>query len=319
MEPENKISFVTDEANAVISLLDKKSAGQPVADEDWRTLFETEGYRRLKARELSMSNPFNDDEFKAFILSDDLMNQKISLMQTLQAWQRADLDSILARTNAYLPANTPIRGTIYPVIKPKSNSFVFELETNPAIFLYLDPQKRVEELENILAHELHHIGLGPLQDKLFRSDDWKAYPETTRRMLEWVSAFGEGIAMLAAAGGPDIHPHASSNAEDRERWDQSMLTFEEDFRQVEAFLLDVMDGKLQGEAIMEAGFAFFGIQGPWYTVGWQMAVTIERGLDRATVIEAFCDPRKLLAYYNRAASPDQPHWDSRLLSASTLS
>ena len=59
-----------------------------------------------------------------------------------------------------------------------------------------------------------------------------------------MGAFGEGIAMLAAAGGPDIHPHAAGKAEDRERWDRDVARFPEDLRKLDAFFRDVLSGKL---------------------------------------------------------------------------
>ena len=51
----------------------------------------------------------------------------------------------------------------------------------------------------------------------------------------------------------------------------------------------------------KTSFSFFGIQGPWYTVGWKMSVVIEKEFGRAKLIECFCDQRKLLATYNEAA------------------
>ena len=61
---------------------------------------------------------------------------------------------------AYLPEGARIRAKIYPVIKPRENSFVFDLKGDPAVFLYLDPAVSRGQLENTLAHELHHIGYG---------------------------------------------------------------------------------------------------------------------------------------------------------------
>ena len=46
---------------------------------------------------------------------------------------------------------------------------------------------------------------------------------------------GEGFAMLAAAGGPDIHPHAVSDAKERARWDHDLANFNEDLKKVESF------------------------------------------------------------------------------------
>lgn len=60
----------------------------------------------------------------------------------------------------YLPKEAYIRAKIYPVIKPRENSFVFDLKNEQAIFLYLDPTKSASKFENTLAHELHHIGYG---------------------------------------------------------------------------------------------------------------------------------------------------------------
>ena len=68
-------------------------------------------------------------------------------------------------------------------------------------------------------------------------------PESTRNALLWMGAFGEGIAMLAAAGGPDVHPHAVSKAADRERWDRDAARFPEDLRKLEAFFRDLLAGR----------------------------------------------------------------------------
>jgi hypothetical protein len=108
--------------------------------------------------------------------------------------------------------------------------------------------------------------------------------------------------MLAAAGGPNIHPHAVSDAEERARWDHDMANFNEDLKKVESFFLDVANNRLTDEQISATASSFFGVQGPWYTVGWKMAVTIEKTYGRAKLIDCFCDHRKLLATYNRAAA-----------------
>jgi Putative zinc dependent peptidase (DUF5700) len=120
--------------------------------------------------------------------------------------------------------------------------------------------------------------------------------------LTWTGGFGEGFAMLAAAGGPDIHPHAVSDSEERARWDKDVANFNDDLKKVEKFLLDILDKRLTDEETQKTGYSFFGAtQGPWYTVGWQMSVLIEKTYGRAALIESFCDHRKLLSTYNRAA------------------
>jgi hypothetical protein len=118
-----------------------------------------------------------------------------------------------------------------------------------------------------------------------------------------MGAFGEGSAMLAAAGGPDVHPHAASRPQDRARWDRDLANFNQDVRALETFFLRVLDGGFSSkEEERKTAFSFFGVQGPWYTVGYKMAVTIEGRFGRGALIGAMRDPPKLLELYNRAAS-----------------
>jgi hypothetical protein len=94
-----------------------------------------------------------------------------------------------------------------------------------------------------------------------------------------------------------------SPAEDRARWDRDVARFNEDVRVIEHFFLDVIAKRLASDDTVNAvGFSFFGEQGPWYTVGWKMAVTIERRYGRAVLIQCMEDPRLLLDRYNEAAA-----------------
>ena len=133
------IRLVTDEADAVLSILHKLNTGELVTDTDWNRLFATEGYVRLKKREAGVKRSFEDAEFREFVLSPELLASADMLEATLARWKSADMKAAATRALAYLPAGTAIRAKVYPVIKPKTNSFVFELQTDPAIFLYLNP------------------------------------------------------------------------------------------------------------------------------------------------------------------------------------
>ncbi len=294
------VRLVTDEADAVLAILVKKKSNQQITDTDWQRLFATEGYVRLKKREASMKRSFEDADFKNFVLSDQLAQKSEVLAETLAAWRRADITRSAQLALAYLPKDAHIMAKIYPVIKPRENSFVFEVKSDPAIFLFVDPKVRREEFENTLAHELHHIGYGSSCPNAQATQETSKLPISTQTVIQLIGAFGEGFAMLAAAGGPDVHPHAVSSSEERARWDRDMANFNVDLKKVEQFLADILGGRLSEEQIQDTASSFFGIQGPWYTVGWKMSVVIEKTYGRATLIECICDQRKLLPTYNRA-------------------
>ena len=301
--PAVAVRLVKDEAEAVLSLLAKRTAGQTLGDQDWQGLLSTQGFVRLKQREAAIGRPFTDEDFKRFVLTEELLARAPALRETLTKWEQADVGAAASRAMAYLPRGARIRATIYPVIKPKENSFVFDVPADPAIFLYLDPDQSREKFENTLVHELHHIGYGSTCPPKAVAERNAHLPQNERSVLTWLGAFGEGFAMLAAAGGPDVHPHAVSNPKDRARWDRDVANFNSDQKKLEGFFLDVLEKRLEGEeAIQKVAFTFFGEQGPWYTVGWQMAVVIEKAYGRAKLIEVFCDERNLLPTYNRAAA-----------------
>ena len=302
IESRVNVRLVSDEPEAVFAILAKKKSNEPITEADWQRVFQSEGYVRLKARETSLKRSFEDADFKTFVLSTQLSERAQALEETLARWKRADVNGAANLALAYLPKNAHIKAKIYPVIKPRDNSFVFDVKNDPAIFLYLDPTVSSQKFKNTLAHELHHIGYGSSCPSKQASDEIAKLPANAQTVLNWIGAFGEGFAMLAAAGGPDKHPHAVSNIEDRARWDRDVANFNADLKKVERFFLDILEDKLVGDEVQKVAFSFYGIQGPWYTVGWKMSVVIENTYGRAKLIECFCDQRKLLATYNQAAA-----------------
>ena len=294
--------MVTDEAEAVLQILTKRNQNSPIADADWTKVFSSERYVRLKQRETGMKRSFEDNDFKTFVLSPELLQRAKALQETLDRWKRADIVRMANRALVYLPKDARINAKIYPVIKPRENSFVFGLPEDPAIFLYLDPAIGKEKFENSVAHELHHIGYGSTCPSKQVSEEITKLPPETQTVLNWIGAFGEGFAMLAAAGGPDVHPHAVSNADERGRWDKDMANFNQDLKTVEKFFLDILAKRLTESEIRDTAFSFFGVQGPWYTVGYKMAVLIEKTYGRDELIRCMCDQRLLLSKYNQAAA-----------------
>lgn len=316
-----RITLVAGEAEAVLSILEARAAGETPAAEDWERLFSSEGYRRLKERETAMRVPFTDDEFRGFVLDDALLERLPALRQTLESWTSADLGGAAHRALTYLPDGVVVQARVYLVIKPKTNSFVFDLEGDPAIFLYVDPDVGAPKFENTVAHELHHIGLAAAC-----TDEEAELPPGVRRARQWASAFGEGMAMLAAAGGPGIHPHATSGPEGRAVWERNLENLGRDMRRIETFLMDLAEERLTDEEETRArGFELIvsdGVpQGPFYTVGWHVAATVERESSRDRLLAVLCDPAALLAEYNRVAyaanqrGRNLPLWSERLVAA----
>ena len=292
-----QLQFNTDEADAVLAILAKPHP----TDADWQRLFTSEPYMRLKKREAGFHNDFSDDDFRKFVLSPELAKQAPALRRTLDAWKNADYRAAAERALAYLPAEARIHAKIFPVIKPLKNSFEYEGTSDPTIFLYLNPEESAAKFENTVAHELHHIGFASIAS--LTEAKTKSLPPNVKAAVDWMGAFGEGFAMLAAAGGPDIDPHAASTAEEHALWAHDMANFNPDLKKLEKFFTDIVDGKFQSKDAMDAaGEEFFGRQGPWYTVGYKMAVMVEKRYGRATLIDCMIDPRELLVKYNAAAT-----------------
>jgi hypothetical protein len=298
----DEVKMNVEEAELVLSILERRAGGAGVDEESWSRLFASEPYVRLKRREASMNRAFTDESFREFVRSPELASRAADLRETLERWRSVDLASPIERAKAYLPEGATIRVTVYPVIKPMTNSFVFEIDTDPAIFLYLDPDVSPEKLSNTLAHEFHHIGFGSHCPTETADREIDQMPDNVSWVVRRLGAFGEGFAMLAAAGGLEIHPHEASDPADRARWDRDVSRAAEDMAHVAAFLEGSLDGTLTDEEKGATFRSFYGEQGPWYTVGWLMSATIERQLGRDALIAAFCDTRTLLETYNAAAA-----------------
>src|SRR5436853_6584609 len=82
-EERVEVQLDASEAKQALAILDKRKHAQPVTDADWQALFATQPYRRLKMREAAMHRDFSDDDFRKFILSDELAGHYDELERTL--------------------------------------------------------------------------------------------------------------------------------------------------------------------------------------------------------------------------------------------
>jgi hypothetical protein len=139
-------------------------------------------------------------------------------------------------------------------------------------------------------------------------------------LLRFLGAFGEGQAMLAAAGSPLVHPHATDDDSIKARWDKDVANAPADIGELSRFFLSVLDGRMtNADSVQNQAYTYFGVQGPWYTVGWLMASTIELQFGRDALVSTLCEPTNFLATYNRAAERANaqgrslPLWDQHLV------
>ena len=306
------VRIVTDEADAALAILGEQREMGKVKPESWERLWQSQGFVRLKKRQESFGGKDVEQGFRDFLTSQETLGRLDDLRRAVADWKHLDVTAAARRAAAYLPAGLRLKATLYPVIKKQGNSFVFELTTDPAIFFYVDPKKPPAQLENILAHELHHVGIAgcpkpPGFDKLTAAQQ-KAFNE--------LGAFGEGLAVLAAAGSPDVHPHATSGADEWLVWERDVANFNTDLRRLEAFFRDVLAGRLSEEEENKRLFTFINAgdvpQGAFYTVGWKMAAIIERARGRDALVRTICDPRSLLTAYNEVAAA-HPRGDGEAL------
>ena len=100
-----------------------------------------------------------------------------------------------------------------------------------------------------------------------------------------------------------------------------MANFNNDLKSVDTFFVEILNGQLASkDSIEEKGSSFFGLQGPWYTVGYKMCVIVERRFGRPTFIRTMLDPRQLLVLYNKAEEEEDaasknklPLWSESIL------
>jgi hypothetical protein len=299
--PLISLDFDSSEADQAILILEKERARRAVSEQDWKRLFATAPYRELKAREASFHRPLTDEQFKEFLSSADALAQLDTWKRTIAGMKKTDMPAIGTRMLEWLPTGATLRARVFPEIKPLPNSFVWKKEESdkPAIFLSVQEQSR-DSFENTVAHELHHIGLNSLET---RQEALQAgLPAQVKLAVKWMGAFGEGEAMLAAAGSDDRHPHWEDDAVARARWDSDMMHFNADLALVQGLLLDILKGKLTSDdEIQKRAAPFWGYQGAWYTVGYEMAAVVDKRFGRKSFDECLLDPRLLLERYNEVA------------------
>lgn len=298
-----QINLVTDEVEAALAILETASAGHTPSEKQWQALWQSAGYRRLLERETAMGRQEGfSDKLAAWLQAPANTGRAAEFRKLVEFWRGFDAATAGERAHAYLPQGFVLRATLYPVIKHTQNTFVFDVQNDPAIFMTINPEDSVESIAATMTHELHHIGLGQCPALA----DYDKLNPRQQRAVDWLSVFGEGLAVLATAGGPMRHPHFYSTPEEYLVWERDVANFKRDIPRVEAFFKSILDGSLPEERQRAELFTFIATedipQGAAYTAGWKMAALVERRFGHAALVSVMCDPRELLKLYNRAAS-----------------
>jgi hypothetical protein len=312
-----RLRVLTAEARDALGIIATRDSARRARQ--WHELVATEEYRRLKQRDSAFGRLPTDSSFYAWLTSDSLATRAPELQRTFTQWVSADIAEAVARMAAYLPPGTPVRAALYFLIKPRANTFVYNTDNSPAIFVAVDPSVNRAQFENEIAHELHHMGYAAA----CRTPGDTASPKTARdTAVMWMSAFGEGWAMLAAAGGPNVNPHWESDSADRARWDSDYAHVGDGMAQLTTFFTSMLDRRLSNpDSVQAHAMAFFGVQGPWYTVRYLMTRTVEVTYGRARLLSTLCDPAKLVLTYQEAARAADAHgghlplWPQSLLAS----
>jgi hypothetical protein len=297
------VQLVTDEADSVVAVANRVAVGSALSSADLEHLAGTIGFRHLQERQARFGGALADSTMAAFVNELAASGRFAAYREALRRLEGVNVASAAKRASAYLPRGTTLRARLYFEIKPHANSFVFTgSDSLPSIFLSVQPENTPKQAMNTLAHELHHIGVASACREAARIDTSRVTPPVAT-LLEFLSAFGEGRAMLAAAGGPDVHPHAADPDSIRKRWDRDVLRAPADIAELSSFAEAVLDGRITTvDSVTNRGMSYFGVQGPWYTVGWLMSSTVERVQGRPALIASTCNPVDLLSTYNDAVA-----------------
>jgi hypothetical protein len=313
------VKKITDEADSAVALASRAAEGRALSSSDIDHLSHTIGFEHLRERESHFGGALSDSALREFVSGLAKSGQSAAYREEVHELATVDVSAAAKKASAYLPRGTTLRARLYLEIKPRPNSFVFTgADSLPSIFLSVQPGKSPAQVMNTLAHELHHIGVSAACRRTTPVDSSRVSPPVAV-LLDYLTAFSEGRAMLAAAGGPNVHPHAADDDSIRQRWDRDVSHAPADIKELSSFIESVLDGRIAtADSVTQRGDSYFGVQGPWYTVGWLMTSTVERELGRPALIATTCDPVSLLAAYDEAvaragARAQLPSWPKALI------
>ncbi len=223
------------------------------------------------------------------------------LRNDLNTLKSSDLLRSVAVVRSFLPPDAVLDVKFSFVLFGHSSAFSVGRE-NGFDFLQLprktDDSLDIDQIVQILAHELHHSGFASMDEKYL--NDIK---DRDRLML---------LGILAAEGMPTYfidkpqeHLAAYRDSRDPLRrmvaadWEKHSARLPELYLRAEADLNANLEGGLSQDDLMHIWMA--GAKGPAYILGGDMIRVIDTYLGREAAVSVAADYRKLLRMYNHAA------------------
>ncbi len=131
---------------------------KPVLDRHWMDLLTSEGHRLWKRRMQTVGQPVDDAEYARFLFSSKVGEQREEFRAALREWRSAHWEQAALRALDWLPENAKIVARVFIVLSPTATSFYHSEAENAAVFFALDAALSEPQRENLMVHELHHVG-----------------------------------------------------------------------------------------------------------------------------------------------------------------
>jgi len=220
------------------------------------------------------------------------------LMQRLT--DRPQMARAIARAAAALPPDTPLENHFYLVVFGASTAFSVGAENGIDLLqlpLHSDGRLNLEEVGDILAHELHHTGFFYWLNR--NMPDLKIAPV----MLTGILA-AEGMATHFIDRVPaHLEEYRSREntiyAEVAADWNHHSASLPALYRRAAGDMRRLLSKKAKPADVQKWWMA--GAKGPAYILGADMIARIEKELGREAVFRVVKDFRTLIHTYNRAA------------------
>lgn len=319
--PRTPLSFDYAQAEQVLAMLDARTHGREITDGDWSRLFETAPFPIIRFAPRDAQQDFSRAKFKEFVLSPELLKRADTLREALEISKHADTAKLTAIPQ-FRPRVFVTHARIVPIIAPKQRSFVVQTAQGPVVFIPLDIETARQHLEKTVASRaIFEAEVASMRDK--SDEEITRLPWAEGTVSDLTKNFDGGLALLASISKVETHPYWAYTLEEREHWNRRVGEFDQDLKKLDAMFAGILSGQLRNQQqINDLAENYATEMGAWQTVGYSMAVMIERTYGSKALIGAMRDPRWLIGLYNRAVNTahartgaDYPNWSPEVLRA----